>query len=490
MSILHAGGLLKQLRRIRAPRRPWPDSRGLCSVPDRLLARIERVCHRISTNASILERHGDDESYHPALPPDVVAFAHSTEEVQAIVRLCAETRTPLIPFGTGTSLEGHIQAVRGGVCLDLSEMNQVLQLHPDDMDCRVQAGVTRVALNAELRATGLSFPFDPGADASLGGMVATGASGTNSVKYGTMRGNTLGLTAVLADGSVVSTGGRARKSSAGYDLTSLLVGSEGTLAVITEAQLRLHPIPAAVSAATCTFPSLAQAGAAVAALLQCGVPLSRAELLDGTTVAAFNAYAPDVADLDVAPTLFLEFEGVSEEAVRALASVSQECCSDHAGAGFQWATSESERRRLWAARHATYYAALALRPGSRGIVTDAVVPLSSLAQVMVDTANDVRSSGVIGPIFGHAGDGNFHCILLVRKDDPPEYVAMLQGINDRLIERTLAVGGSCTGEHGIGIGKKKWLAREFGDGAVSMMRTIKQALDPLGILNPGKVVDA
>ncbi|KAL3905731.1 MAG: hypothetical protein SGPRY_010816, partial [Prymnesium sp.] len=399
-----------------------------------------------------------------------------------------------------------------------------------------QAGVTRLALNYELRASGLTFPVDPGADASLGGMVATGASGTNSVRYGTMKHNTLGVTAVLADGSVVSTvnlsssppprpmpvptfrrpevalvasGGRSRKSSAGYDLTSLLVGSEGTLGVITEAALRLHPVPAAVGAATCTFPSLGQAAAAVTTLLSCGLPVSRSELLDATTIAAFNAYASDVPDLElcwplrrvlvlrilsspalkVAPTLFLQLEGVSEEGVAELSTLCQQCCDEQGGSSFVWASSESERRRLWEARHATYYAALALRPGSRGIVTDAVVPLSSLAQVMVETADDVKASGVVGPIFGHAGDGNFHCILLVREDDPPEYLATLRGLNERLMERTLRVGGSCTGEHGVGMGKKKWLPREFGDETVEMMRVVKRALDPLNILNPGKVID-
>ena len=406
-----------------------------------------------------------------------------------MVRVCAETRTPLISFGAGTSLEGHIQAVQGGVCLDLSEMNAVLEVNPEDLDCRVQAGITRKSLNDHLRDTGLTFPVDPGADASLGGMAACGASGTTAVKYGTMRENCLGLTAVLASGEVVRTGGRARKSSAGYDLTRLLVGSEGTLAVLTEVQLKLYPLPAAVSAATCSFPTLSDAARAVAGLLQCGVPVSRSELLDASAIAAFNKYSTEVADLQEAPTLFLEVEGVSEAAVEAAAAVARECCADSGGGEFQWATSESERRRLWAARHATYYASLALRPGSRGVVTDAVVPLSRLAEVMGETAADVAMAGVVGPIFGHAGDGNFHCILLLRDEDPPDYVERLSQLNDRLIRRTLAAGGSCTGEHGVGVGKKQYLAREFGEGAVEMMRTVKRSLDPLGILNPGKVVD-
>ena len=341
-----------------------------------------------------------------------------------------------------------------------------------------------------------------------------------------MRENTLGLTAILASGEIVHTGGRARKSSAGYDLTRMLIGSEGTLAVITEAQVKLHPIPAAVSAATCNFPDLHAAASAVAMLLQCGVPLARSELLHSSAIAAFNAYAKDVPDLEVRcrrrflplslsrlsplasstglslpisarrvslpqvkPTLFLELEGVSEEAVSALADVARGCCDDLGGGDFKWASSETERRRLWAARHGTYYASLALRPGSRGIVTDAVVPISRLAEVMTATAEDVERCGVVGPIFGHAGDGNFHCILLVTEGDPPEYVELLEGINDRLIRRTLEASGSCTGEHGIGVGKKKYLEKQYGKGAVEMMRMIKRSLDPHNILNPGKVVD-
>lgn len=467
--------------------------RGLSAQPcsrvsSQLLQSLERIV-TTSTNPSILHRHGDDESYHTAIPPDVVAFARNTEEVQAVVRLCAESRTPLIPFGAGTSLEGHIQAVQGGVCLDLSEMNEVLSVNTEDMDCRVQAGVRRLQLNQELRHSGLCFPIDPGADASLGGMIACGASGTAAVKYGTMRENTLGLTAVLASGEIVHTGGRARKSSAGYNLTQLLVGSEGTLGVITEAQLRLSPLPAAVSAATCTFPTLTAAAGAVASLLQSGVPVARSELLDAATIAAFNAYSREMDDLKVAPTLFLELEGVSEAALSAYAEVAAACCADNEGGEFLWASSEADRRKLWAARHGTYYASLALRPGSRGIVTDAAVPLSRMAEVMRETAKDVHNSGVVGPIFGHAGDGNFHCILLTRDDDSPEYTAALHGVNERLIRRTLEAGGTCTGEHGIGVGKKKYLEAQFGAGAVGLMGTIKCAMDPLNILNPGKIVD-
>lgn len=479
----------RRLTMMAMPRRLFSTVRAAAALDDALMSRLERAAHRVTTNASIVDRHGDDESHHPSVPPQAVVYARSTEEVQAIVRLCGETRTPIIPFGTGTSLEGHICATRGGISLDLSEMNEILEVNDEDMDARVEAGVTRLSLNDALRATGLTFPVDPGADASLGGMVATGASGTSTVRYGTMRENTLGLTAVLASGEIIRTGGRARKSSAGYDLTRLLVGSEGTLAVVTEAQLKLHPLPAAVSAATCVFSDLSAAAGAVARLLQCGVPLSRSELLDASAITAFNAYAKDVPDLEVKPTLFLELEGVSDDAVESSAAVARSCCDELGGGDFRWATSEAERRKLWQARHATYYASLALRPGSRGIVTDAVVPISRLADVMSQTAEDVAVCGVVGPIFGHAGDGNFHCILLVTEDDPPEYVETLNGIHSRLIERTLAMGGTCTGEHGIGVGKKKYLAAEKGEGAVGMMRTIKAALDPLCILNPGKVID-
>ena len=347
--------------------------RPAAALDDALLARLERAAHRVTTNASIVDRHGDDESHHPSIPPAAVVYARSTEEVQAIVRLCGETSTPIIPFGTGTSLEGHIQATRGGISLDLSEMNEVLEINADDMDARVEAGVTRLGLNDALRATGLTFPVDPGADASLGGMVATGASGTSTVRYGTMRENTLGLTAVLASGEVIRTGGRARKSSAGYDLTRLLVGSEGTLAVVTEVCVKLHPLPAAVSAATCGFPDLAAAAGAVAALLQCGVPLSRSELLDASAIGAFNAYSKGtVAPLAVAPTLVLELEGVSEEAV-ASAAPAGACCDElaaatstgHQGGGATRCGRRGMRRTTRRSRCARARAASSPTPWSR-----------------------------------------------------------------------------------------------------------------------------
>jgi D-lactate dehydrogenase (cytochrome) len=453
-----------------------------------MLNQLEAIC-RVSTNPSILSRHGDDESHHPALPPSAVAYARSTADVQAVVRLCNEARVPLIPYGSGTSLEGHIQATRGGVCLDMSEMAEVLRVSQADMDCSVQAGVTRVALNKHLRQTGLRFTVDPGADASIGGMVATGASGTSAVKHGTMRENVLGLTAVLASGEVMRTGGRARKSSAGYDLTRLLVGSEGTLAVVTEVTLRLHAVPPAAAAASCLFPTLEAAASAVTLMLQSSIPVTRCEVLDAGTVAAFNAYAVEVPDLPIGPHLLLEFEGASEASVAEQAEMARACCDEYGGAAFEWASSEADQRRLWQARHGTYYAALAMRPGSKGLVTDAAVPISRLAQVMQETADDIRMSGVSGPIFGHAGDGNFHTILLLHPDDPPEYVAAVHGVHTRIIERAIAVGGTCTGEHGVGVGKKGWLRRQHGDGCIGAMRAIKLALDPRNILNPDKVVD-
>ena len=373
--------MLMRGRALAPGRRAFSTAGERAPLADRAMSLLERVCSRVTANPTVCDQHGADESHHPAVPPQAVAWARSTEEVAAVVRVCAEERVPLVPFGAGTSLEGHVQALHGGISLDLSEMDAVLETHPEDMDCRVQCGVHRVALNESLRATGLHFPIDPGADASIGGMCATAASGTAAVKYGTMRENVLGLTVVTASGEVITTGGRARKSSAGYDLTRMFVGSEGTLGVITEVALKLHPLPSAVSAATCVLPSLHDAAGAVAAMLQCAVPLSRCEILDASTIEAFNAYATDVDDLEVGATLFLEFEGPTDASVAEAAGAAREVCED-AGAGeFKWASSESERRKLWAARHATYYAAKALRPGSLGIVTDAAVPISRLAEV-------------------------------------------------------------------------------------------------------------
>lgn len=463
---------------------------GRVRMPESLLSRLEGVCTRVSTSPSVLLQHGKDESYHRAIPPDAVAYARTNEEVQAVVRLCAQEKVPIIPFGTGTSLEGHIQALHGGVTLDLSEMNRVLEVNPEDLDCRVEAGCTRLTLNEHLRHSGLCFPIDPGADASLGGMAACNASGTTAVRYGGMRQNVLGLTCVLADGSIMKAGGRARKSSTGYNLTQLLVGSEGTLGIITEIQLKLQPIPASTAAAVCVFETLEGAAQAVADILKFGIPCERCELLDSTAIEAFNAYPKEVPDLEVRPTLFLEFTGCSDAAVQEQAQVANEVCIDCGGGQFQWATNDEDRRKLWQARHSTYYASLHLRPGSKGIVTDTCVPISQLPKIIRETAAEMRAE--LGPglftIFGHAGDGNVHCILPVLEGDDESYVRKLKELNRRLVERSLAAGGSSSGEHGVGVGKQEYLEKEHGAPAVAAMRSIKAALDPSNILNPGKVV--
>ncbi|MEJ1995238.1 MAG: FAD-linked oxidase C-terminal domain-containing protein [Limibacillus sp.] len=437
---------------------------------------------RLSTAAAVREHHGKDVSYHEGAAPDAVAFAASNEEVAEIVRICAAHKVPVVPFGTGTSLEGHIAALAGGVCLDLSQMNQILEVNAADLDCRVQAGVTRKQLNEYLRDQGLMFPIDPGADASLGGMTATRASGTNAVRYGTMRENVLGLTVVTADGRVVKTGGRARKSSAGYDLTRLFVGSEGTLGVITEVQLRLHGIPETIASAVCSFETLAGAVDSVIATIQMGIPVARIELLDEVQMAASNRYS----DLDYPeqPTLFFEFHG-SEASAKEQAESVAAIAEENGGGAFRWATLAEERNKLWQARHDAYYAALALRPGAGGWATDVCVPISRLAECIAETRRDIDESGLTAPIVGHVGDGNFHLIYLLDKDDPEE-IKRAEAHNDRMVMRALALGGTCTGEHGIGYGKMEFLKAEQGE-AVSLMRSVKQALDPDNIMNPGKI---
>jgi D-lactate dehydrogenase (cytochrome) len=440
---------------------------------------------RLTTARAVRERHGKDETYHPGAPPDAVAFAHSTAEVGRIVEICARHRTPVIPFGTGTSLEGHIAALRGGVTIDLSEMKEVVEVNAEDLDCLVQAGVTRKQLNTHLRDTGLFFPIDPGADASLGGMAATRASGTNAVRYGTMRENVLGLTVVLADGRVIHTGGRARKSAAGYDLTRLFVGSEGTLGVITEIRLRLHGIPEAISAAVCPFPSIEQAVDAVIATIQAGVPVARIELLDALTMEGCIRYSK-LEGYRVAPTLFFEFHG-SAAGVAEQAETVKAIARDFGGTEFQWATRTEERNRLWQARHDAFYATMALRPGAAGIVTDVCLPISRLAEGITAVQQDIKEAGLLAPLVGHVGDGNFHLIFLVDLADEGE-VARAKAVNRRMVERTLALGGTCTGEHGVGHGKIAYLEAEHGAGGVGVMRAIKQALDPDNIMNPGKVV--
>jgi D-lactate dehydrogenase (cytochrome) len=440
---------------------------------------------RLSTAMPLREQHGKDQTYHPGAPPDAVAFPHSTDEVSAIVQICAAHRVPVIPYGTGTSLEGHVAALCGGVTLDLQQMNQVLEVNAEDLDCLVQAGVTRNQLNTHLRDTGLFFPIDPGADASIGGMAATRASGTNAVRYGTMRDNVLGLTAVLADGQVIRTGGRARKSSAGYDLTRLLVGSEGTLAVITEIGLRLHGIPEAISSAVCPFATIEDAVSTVIVTIQSGVPVARIELLDELTMEACIRYSR-LEGYQVAPTLFFEFHGSEAHVVEQAETVAA-IARDFGGAAFQWTARAEERSRLWQARHDAFWATMALRPGAKGIVTDVCVPISRLAECISAVKQDIVQAGLLAPLVGHVGDGNFHLIFLVDLDDEGE-VARAKAVNRRMVDQALALGGTCTGEHGVGFGKIGYLEAEHGAVAVRTMRAIKQALDPDNIMNPGKIV--
>jgi len=408
------------------------------------------------------------------------------EEVAEIVRICVQHQKSIIPFGTGTSLEGHVAALQGGVCLDVSGMNQVLEVNENDLDCRVQAGVTRKQLNQHLRNSGLFFPIDPGADASLGGMTATRASGTNAVRYGTMRENVLGLTVVTADGRIIRTGTRARKSSAGYDLTRLFVGSEGTLGIITEVQLRLYGVPEAISAAVCSFETMEGAVNTTISTIQIGIPVARIELLDEVQVDAINRYT----DFDYAlkPTLFFEFHG-TEAWVKEQAEMVKEISTEEGGSDFQWSTREQEKQKLWEARHNAYYAALAMRPGSKGWPTDVCVPISRLADCILETRRDIEESGLVVPLVGHVGDGNFHLLFLIDPENEEEELKRYQPLNDRLVERALRMGGTCTGEHGIGSGKIKYMEAEHGD-SLDLMRQIKQAFDPDNLMNPGKMLPA
>jgi len=439
---------------------------------------------RVSTATAVREHHGRDEGWHRPAPPDAVVFAESTEDVVAVVRTCARHRVPVIPFGVGTSLEGNIAAVHGGVTIDLSRMSSVLEVNVDDLDCRVQAGVTRAALNRVVARDGLFFPIDPGADATLGGMTATRASGTNAVRYGTMKDNVLGLTAVLADGSVVRTGTRAKKSSAGYDLTRLLVGSEGTLGVVTEVALRLYGLPEVVGGAVCSFASLAGAVRTVIEAIQLAIPVARLELLDEVQVDACNRYSG--VDLPPAPLLLVEFHG-SPAAVDDQAAAFAGLAEVNGGAGWRWSTDAAERERLWTARHQAYYAAKALRPNALAIPTDVCVPISRLAECILETRADIDVSGLTAPIVGHVGDGNFHVLVLFDPTDADE-VAAAHRLNDRVIVRAQAMGGTCTGEHGVGYGKLEFMAGEHDPVALAMMAAIKHALDPDGIMNPGKVI--
>ncbi len=437
---------------------------------------------RLSTAQIVREQHGKDQTWNPSAPPDAVVFVHSTEEVQAVVKICARHAVPIIPYGVGSSLEGHFTAPYGGICIDLSQMDKILEVNAEDMDCRVQAGVTRKQLNVELRDKGLFFPIDPGADASLGGMTATRASGTNAVRYGTMKDNVMSITAVMADGSIVRMGTRARKSSAGYDLTRLMVGSEGTLGVITEVGLKLYGIPEAIKAGVVSFPSIEDCCNAAIQTIQMGIPIARIELVDVEHIKAINAYSK--LTLAQAPTLFVEFHGthagVTEQADM-FAAIAEEF-----GAGiFDWATQEEDRTRLWQARHDAFWATKNLMPGKEeSIATDVCVPISHLAECVVETQKDLAEHKIYGPIIGHVGDGNFHVVLFCDRSDANE-VSRVKDVYGRLIKRALAMGGTCTGEHGIGSGKREYLALEHGNG-LDVMRAIKLALDPQNIMNPGK----
>ena len=438
---------------------------------------------RITVNAGLRDHHSHGQDTHPPSLPDAVAFIETSEEAGRLLGLCHQAGVPVVPFGAGTSLEGHVTPVRGGISLDLTRMAAVLEINQADMDCRVQAGVTHRTLNAHLRDQGLFFPVDPGADASIGGMCATRASGTAAVRYGTMRDNVLGLTVALADGRVIRTGGRVRKSAAGYDLTRLFIGSEGTLGVITEVQLRLHGIPEAASAAICQFDTLGDAVETVIAVMQMGIPVARIELLDDVQMRACIAYSK-LEGLAAAPTLFFEFHG-TPGAVAEQAAQAEEVAAGFGARGFAWATDAEERNRLWRARHDAYWACLALLPGHSGIATDAIVPISRLAEAILGAKEDIAESGLTAPIVGHVGDGNFHTVILV----PPEPGGLDRAwaLDRKIVARALALGGSCSGEHGVGIGKREFLEQEVGTEALAVMRSVKMALDPRGILNPGKI---
>jgi D-lactate dehydrogenase (cytochrome) len=457
------------------------------AVPAEMLHALKTLFgERCSTAMAVRVQHGRDESPIDAPPPEVVVFCESTVDVVAVVALADQHAVPVIPYGAGSSLEGHLLAVQGGVSLDVSRMNKIISVQPEDLTVTVQAGVTRMQLNNEIRHTGLFFPIDPGADASLGGMSATRASGTNAVRYGTMRENVLGLTVVTAQGEVIQTGTRARKSSAGYDLTRLMVGSEGTLGVITEVTLKLYPQPDAVSAATCTFPSIDAAVRTTIQIIQMGIPIARCELLDAHAVRAVNRH--DKLTLTEAPMLLMEFHG-SAASVKEQAETVQDIATEWGGEGFQWATTTEDRSKLWAARHRAYFAGLQLKPGCRSVTTDTCVPISHLAEAVTTASEEAEAAGLTHYIVGHVGDGNFHIAYLIDPNIPAERDTA-ERLNTQLVERALKMGGTCSGEHGIGLHKMGFLVTEAGEGAVAMMRSVKQALDPKNIMNPGKIFAA
>jgi D-lactate dehydrogenase (cytochrome) len=454
------------------------------ALPAAMLGALQaRFGERCSTATSVREQHGRDESPFPMTPPDVVVFCENTEEVAAVVSLAAEHGVPVIPYGTGSSLEGHLLAVQGGVSVDVSRMTQIVRLNPEDLTVTVQAGVTREQLNREIRDQGLFFPIDPGANASLGGMAATRASGTNAVRYGTMRENVLGLKVVTASGEIIHTGTRAKKSSAGYDLTRLFVGSEGTLGVLTEVTLKLYPLPEAVSAAICHFPSITAAVDTTIQIIQMGVPIARCELLDVNAVRAVNAQSK--LGLRESPMLLMEFHG-SEAAVKEQAETVQAIASELGGENFEWASTPEERTRLWTARHKAYFAGMSTNPGCRTVTTDTCVPISRLAEIIDISVSEADASGLPYYIVGHVGDGNFHLAYLVKEGDAAQR-EVAETLSERMVRRAIALEGTCTGEHGIGLHKMGFLVEEAGAGAVDMMRQIKRALDPKNIMNPGKV---
>jgi D-lactate dehydrogenase (cytochrome) len=459
------------------------DTPPLKNSTTRTIAEIRELLEdRLSTAPAVREQHGKDQTWNEGFPPDAVAFVQNTSEVRKIVSICAAHQTPVIPYGTGTSLEGHFSAPYGGISIDLSGMNKILEVNSEDLDCRVQAGVTRKTLNVHLRDQGLFFPIDPGADASLGGMTATRASGTNAVRYGTMKDNVLGLTAVMANGDVITTGGRARKSSAGYDLTRLMVGSEGTLGVITEVTLKLHGIPESIAAGVCAFPSVEACCNTTIQTIQMGIPIARIELVDAEHIKAINAYSK--LSLVVAPTLFVEFHG-TPAGTKEQSGMFAAIAAEHGGGTFEWATREEERTRLWQARHDAFWATKNILPGkSEAIATDVCVPISRLAECVEQTRLDLEQNNIYGPMIGHVGDGNFHVVLYCDRANQAE-VSSVKAAYDRLIDRALAMGGTCTGEHGIGYGKKAYLLREHGP-ALAYMQAIKRTFDPQNIMNPGK----
>ena len=458
---------------------------ALRDVPQALIDTLKsHFGDRCSTAMAVREQHGRDESAYTTVPPPAaVVFAESTDDVAFTVKHAAAHRVPIIPFGVGSSLEGHLLAVQGGISIDLGRMNKVISVNPEDLTVTVQPGVTRKQLNEDIKSTGLFFPIDPGADASIGGMAATRASGTNAVRYGTMRENVLGLEVVTARGEVIHTGTRARKSSAGYDLTRLMVGSEGTLGVITEVTLKLFPLPEAVSAATCSFPTIEAAVRTTIQIIQMGIPIARVELIDQNAVRMVNAYSK--INLPVQPMLLMEFHG-SPASVKEQAETVQDIATEFGGQAFEWATTPEERTRLWTARHNTYFAAIQSRPGCRAISTDTCVPISRLADCLLDSIAEVEASGIPFFLVGHVGDGNFHFGYLIDPDNADER-ATAETLNNQLVARALALDGTCTGEHGIGLHKMDFLLQETGTGAVAMMRAIKHALDPDNIMNPGKI---